>query len=427
MKHTLRLTLAILFAATTAACLGPQFTKRYDKIVATTSNDANVALDVSAQLVPNTSDKPATTLISLDPAVQAQALKAISRKESAKPDTITELLGSRIGKSKPGSAPIYTKFEKRIALLVDLPLKAQRDLSPADRFERLDTTITLSGSQNPRFISWSKLVCPEVTADLGDLTFKQSGTLGATAGFDTLSPDLSALEIKGELARELTETIRLRETRLACYGVPEGSSARIVQNGVLGRRITGVQTIDMIIEVERLSPESLAISFTPGAPDKKASLDFAVIYPPASCTPVTLATSAEGLFRRTIKGDDTVTESDDTVKYLTATGQNAGLDVELVSSEELRVDYVFILVAGTPISVLLPGDVNTSALRFVSVSTAETFLGWMSAQEAPPQQLGAATLSLGGNELTQSNYRNAYLAGGMLNAAQPDCKRRAGK
>ena len=135
-----------------------------------------------------------------------------------------------------------------------------------------------------------------------------------------------------------------------------------------------------------------------------------------------MSASAEGLFRKTLSGDDTVTESDDTVAYVKARGVSSSVSpVEVISARDLRTKHWFIKIGAQTLEAQYPGSGGGGTMKFLSVDNAESFLGWMSNQTTPPTTLGPATLSLSGRAPTKSDYQSAIINVGVLNAAGNGC------
>ena len=402
--------LGFVFASTlllSTCATTPTFTKRYASVESPAAQAVTtVELDISVFQVPNATSSRRRLIADLPERAQAEALEAISREKSASTANIVATLSSEIGRSTPSNIPNLLRYSRRIAVTTDISTNVRE----ADRLSKLTTTFELNGQTGAKFSSWSQLSSPYVQVDLGDLTFNQSNNFGASAGFDTLSPDLATLGLTAELSQALSETIRLRETVLPLYGILEGNKAKLVQKGSLGRDLVGIQTIDLIVELEPGSGVSMVSSFAPADNDKKklAKLSTGTVYPPASCDPLTLTATASGQLRQVISGDETITEADDVINLLPANSKAASV-FEIVTQENMKRQMWLIQSNGEVLQYWHPGlqKGTWKNAEFLKFSDVEAIIKWGLSSPTIAELDGLYELSGNGQPITRTFFENA--------------------
>ena len=396
----------------------PTFTKRYNSILPDETTTVNVGLELSAFPVTVTRSASTRLIADLPERAQAEAIKAISRDKSVTASSVASTLSSRITAPTSSATPNFIRYSRRIGVTVDVGDIS--DSSLADRLTMLETNFELNSGA--KFHSWSQLANPFIQVDLGDLSFEQSSSIGAEAGFDTLSPDLASLNITGELAQELTETVRLRQTVLPLYGVLSGNKAKLVQRGALGRDLVGIQTIDVVIEVEEGGSSSVVSSFT--APNEKtktpASLTVSQIRPPKNSCPITLTVKADGIIRHVKSGHTTITESDDNIRLLKAKN-NTSASYEIIEEEDLKRTGWIIENENSILKMHVLGSTGygqSKNMVFLNRQQAENFYIWMSESDMIQSKIGKVTFLQGGAKLSKAFFEKAIITPANLT---PDC------
>jgi hypothetical protein len=411
MKH---LIWAILAATTLQACaalnMQPRVTRRYASATFLPAAVPAPAVDLSvfATTVPRSGTE--TVITNLSDRGQAELIRAmVSRTQTAQ--TLAEAMAYPVRRPTPlPGLRDLTELSRRLVFSID-----NGSVQPADRVSTARIRVILRDSA--RFTGWDRITTRFDTVDLGKISTDQSRSVGAELGLEL--PVLSAapsLNVSSENA--LHEEVALRQRRVALTGALGDGVAVLTQQGAAGIDLMGNVTADFQLSAKRHSDQQLIVGEYPqasGLPECAAgprlqSQMVRVPQPNAISADVYL----DYVLRRVVRGQATVTESDDAVVF--EPGRDSVMNVIVVPGDMLQpAAFTLKVGAGSDRDPTLhvtgvPSGINAGAvtLRFPTYENAMGMLAWLRGCKASAVGY-TLTVGFGGPVLTESDLGRMYV------------------
>lgn len=355
---------------TLASCASFTPTKRYNNSEKPTLDATTRFLSTSYHSIPVPKKSQPKTVFDLAPEGQQAYIEALNARTGT---TAPELISSLSKPITTGAKPRtdYRTFSRRLILTVDHVQLSNQHLGDrpdlSSRLENMRVDIVADHTQLG-FTGWSALSNDRKVIDIADLVDTTTQENNATAGLDTLSPDLASLSLSGTATRQLAETIRVRADQIKLYG---GISTRtdtgagearafIVESGAPLTSVGGFRSLDVTVKLKDFKREQAVVAYSGDASAGKAVLSLKEVQVPNNPTicgnaMVDLGIAAElqveAFFRTVGKGHKTWIEADDAVTYLQATNGRVDKDksgkvktvypnVELIPAADVRARFV---------------------------------------------------------------------------------------
>jgi len=393
-----------------AACTSPEITKRYKSYTDENRQDAfpDSVASVSMFSLPLPADRVTVKLTDLSDRGQGELVRVLSEGVDD-----SSLLLSRI--ATPTAPQIAdegvddaTTFRRRVVISI-----RNEGNRPADRIHVARITIT---PKDAAFRNWDKLKTDYVDIDLGTLSFEQKSAISAELNPNIGGPIGEGLTISGSREETLGEEVKLRQRLVALSGALSPKQAVLEQQGAAGIDLTGNLVVDL--EMSASSKATASVDRITGLRrfDGRPSLGRDVflqrrslIYPAVASEPLCAKVELDYIIRRVVSGDDTITESDDSVVFV----QKQAVAYEpLVTASKLQVGSYVIEHPTERRLVATPTGGTQHRLTFASFGEAQSFLGWL--QETSNYRLANATIALGGGAgqpaaLTRAVVRDLYV------------------
>lgn len=372
---------ALAAAAVASACVPPRVTPAVTRRYAHRQfgRDTAHSVTLTAFTIPvPAAAASANGITTLAPEAQAEVVKAVAGHTST-PASLTEAIGLPIG-GAGGAAPFVdlTRVSRRLVFSVE-----NRSLGPADRVSLARISIHPQGEA--AFRGWNRIENRYEQVDLGKLNLTRgvtnTGEIGATVPFLSLAPKVST-----SATSSLVEDVALTQRYAALTGAMTEREAVLLQQGVTGIDLTGTVTADVDISLPRgadVTVRHVAIPRKDGAPDCSARPVFQrqVVRYPRTADSVWIAAGLEYLLRRVQRGDETITESDDSV--VLELGQDSVTKVLAIPGEDLKYSVYQLKLGNEFVEIRDEHEFASSLLQVPSFDEAFGLLGWLRACGTP--------------------------------------------
>jgi|GEM_PF-4306743 len=361
-------------------------TKRYKSVSLVESNEKiNKMIAVDAYIIEkkdSVSAKP-KTIFDLSPKAQAVLIENICKKE-AQPDNLIDKLTKVLSSKSDHSADIidYSQFEKRIVVSI-----RNNSHMPADRISKI--TVTLDLGQDVKMLSCNRLATEYQTIDFGKLDYSNSlsteGSGNITLGSGSSGKTGAGLSEKVSTNRAFSEEVLLKQRTVVLNVSIKENKLSLHQEGLSGIDLTGNIIADMTIGIKNLKVErvysfsNLKNDTINSKPQNVTVNESFVIYPNLN-DDIKANISFEADYRHVIKGDKTISESDDKVELLYGQVTNPNSEVIIPKNKIQPKFWKLVLnddTTMTPIQIQSPSISCPVDLLFNSFDMARKFMVWL--------------------------------------------------
>lgn len=382
-----QVTVYLLILLTLSAChrAGPGLVaQRYEKATYAppTENDAEDYVSIETASYPVTAAPPPRQkgLFDLSDRGQEAYITALAGKEKDADGLIARLTTPLESKQPANENKIdKTGLSRKLVFSIKIG-EAKR--KPANRIERIDLALKLSGTNDIKFLTWDKIVTESQVVDIGKLTF------GETTSF-SIAPEISlAGDVLGKLggggwshSRTAQEEVTIKD-RYVISGTLSDKKAILSVKGVTNVDLSGNLIVD--IEFKADSPGELGIItfgdlFDNGEPEtdiKKIKIGYKHALYPNLCDAVKGDLEYSFVFREVTEGHETVPEGDDTVVF--RRGNGTLRDIAIIKrGEHLFKTWQIMHKDKDLLHILLAGRDVPTLINFQSNDDADTFLKWL--------------------------------------------------
>ncbi len=386
-----------------ASCsIKPELMRRYLEVEGTLPGGGpNVpSIDVGIFSVPK-AGAGEKGVFDLSDSGQAAFIEAAGKSGNA-----NDLLAT-LAKKFTGPADLSKDFgtiERSIVLSV-----MDKNFGPADRLDRLELTIkpdngyTSTGEScepednkvctSIQFRSWSLFKTEYGEVDLGKATLVNKRSLEASLALAPPQVSGSGLTLTPKIERDLTEEIQVRRRYVVLAGrLDKEDGLNILQQGVTGIDLVGTSQIDVTMDLGKRTQVKvysfdLEETTVNNVKAKQPKLSSVWQQHPHLVCDVKASVSGEYRMRTVVpgkgKGDDTVIEGDDVVRFVK--GKIQKFSVTLVPADE-TVTFNFKLSAGTDEEIQIKrqagnADAEYAPMRFATAENSQEMLEWLLTQD----------------------------------------------
>ena len=405
----IKMGIIVLACASLIGCLTPKpkLTARYrsyDLAQSAANNEARLSVFV---LNPAGSNAK-SNILGLSERGQAALITSLNDKSNTAGDLLHNLASPIAKRGEIAPVVDHTIFKRRVVFSIE-----NGKSEPADRLAI--ATVTINGfTENASFLSWDRFASKYETVDLGRLVFQQNNeiNLGVTAVPPV--PGITGAEAAGKATRNLEEELLLKQRFVEFTGALTEDEARITQQGVLGRDLTGNQTVDVEIKVKP-HPQNIFVMSFPNLwdgnhrtdPAKMKMLKQRVIVPENVERDLKANAALDYILRRVIrgKGDRTILEGDDDVTFIKGRVSLREPFILIPIEEFEFLTWWLVDQAGQQKLHVTkrPGDCsadNIEPIRFTTYSSASSFLNWLTKDHT---RIGELRLCFGETPLAQEH------------------------
>jgi hypothetical protein len=323
------------------------------------------------------------TIFDLSPKAQAVLIENICKKE-AQPDNLIDKLTKVLSSKSDHSADIidYSQFEKRIVVSI-----RNNSHMPADRISKI--TVTLDLGQDVKMLSCNRLATEYQTIDFGKLDYSNSlsteGSGNITLGSGSSGKTGAGLSEKVSTNRAFSEEVLLKQRTVVLNVSIKENKLSLHQEGLSGIDLTGNIIADMTIGIKNLKVErvysfsNLKNDTINSKPQNVTVNESFVIYPNLN-DDIKANISFEADYRHVIKGDKTISESDDKVELLYGQVTNPNSEVIIPKNKIQPKFWKLVLnddTTMTPIQIQSPSISCPVDLLFNSFDMARKFMVWL--------------------------------------------------
>ncbi|HWU09298.1 MAG TPA: hypothetical protein VN520_23435 [Streptomyces sp.] len=367
----------VLGSVTLAACQPPQVNpvaiRRYAAARFVRDTAQYGAITVFSLPVPGAE---ADGVLDLSPQAQAEFVRAVAATPTAKsPGTIAAGLASPI---QPETSPPGTRNLARVSRRVVFSIE-NRSMNPADRLHTARIIVRLN-PDSAVFTGWDRIATRHNKVDVGTLTFTQERDVGGELGLTI--PVVSATpKVTSSAGSSLVENVTLSQRLVELNGALTPSEAVLLQQSTAGLDLTGNVLADFVVQMRRPHPEWF-YSFTHdgdgcGQPRLRGEYNWIT----TDTRPVPATVVLDYVLRRVDGGAATITESDDTVTFVSAAQP---IQAELIPTSALVVHSWLVRADRTLEGVLnLRSNVGgmdlerAKPVQFASYEDAERMVIWL--------------------------------------------------
>jgi hypothetical protein len=306
-----------------AGCVSARLSRRYAEIATEPSNEAAPTATLHVFTLPPQESSTAPSVFNLAERAQAALVQALATQVKD-PHALVAALGAPI--AAPEATPDVqdrTVFRRVLVLSIE-----NKSPGPADRISSAVLTIEVPDPQpqsvgNARFLSWNKIATEYETQDLGKVTFAQKSTLGV--GLEGALPGINELgktTATAGVEKGLQEEVQLRQRYVVTSGELSAKKARIIRQSVTGIDLTGNLVLEMTVAADPRKGGFYVSSIGGFMDDQgRPNPDGAKIstsYVRCACdgsAPLVARAQLDYVIRQVVFGGETITESDDVVRF----------------------------------------------------------------------------------------------------------------
>ncbi len=367
------------------------------------------AYSIFSRDVPATSTT--TNITQLSDEGQAALIQAFNTRASSNSELIS-LLAEGIKKpSQPTSDK--TIFKKRIVASV-----VGGSLSPAERLDFVDINVSID-SRDGTFTSWDKFSTQYAEIDLGSDKFTQLRSFSPELKLGT--DDAQVLPFSTQNTREESVTYRSRTVELTSILTPY--SATLIQKGVANRDLTGNVIFDLDIDLKDCGANGdrqylFTNMFKDGKPNEAKDIGVRaldIIIPENADRAVSSRSTANLLVRAIVSGEDTITESDDEIDYLSIPKQDNFYLIERKQNQHYRYLISTLLHVSKkgvttrgPLELNIKNGLSSGTLQVNSLQSARELLRWIITTDDPKKTevIEGNTLSVPGLTWNEIDWKH---------------------
>lgn len=376
-----------------------------------------VAMSISdARIAPPDEKSTSKSLWGLKGAGQKELLRILASRYPDN-DKLTAAISNKYLEDDNDDNPVIDLTKKNVRIVFTIsrwhPYELINDktdgYSPADRIEYIKYRLELNDPHSSlQFTNWNKYSTEYGSIDIADMSFQQSLTVSASLGDSTAGVGASA---SGSASRTENQKIQYRYIQL--NGSLGKKFIELESEGTREVDLSGNTIVDVNMQFDpapeyvfslKKDKDSAGNYLAPG----KAALEttLALIPDDASLHDVHASLRYNYAYRHVVKGDKTIYEWDDRVKYFTG---SVTKPVTLLLIRDMIAPFACVKLAndharGNKNFLVIRdmaggGDVHEASLAFPDRTAAEAFIRWLILYKCPDTELNKPIVIGNGFEL----------------------------